>query len=192
MRIRIHNTECKRIVFIIIFLVADTSWRWREARRSRARGASGALTPPARLSWSSRWVNLTLWNSSWMRCSLVVSVADPRCYSRILDSDFPSRMQGQKDPGFASKNSVPVFTTQTIVSKLSEIWSVTFILVPGSGLFPIANPGVKSSGSAILLVVNKIYRYPSLKKNLYNFDYITTVTIKINKACFLVKFICLV
>jgi hypothetical protein len=62
-RIRIRNTG-KRIIFIIIFIVADTSWKWREARRSRARAASGALTLPARLSWLSRWVNLTLWTSS--------------------------------------------------------------------------------------------------------------------------------
>ncbi len=112
-RIRIRNTG---IMFIVVLLVADTSWRWREARRSRARAASGALTPPARLSWLSRWVNLTLWTSSslyellphfmnfiltlwtssWIRCSLVVSVADPGGLFRILDLNFSIPDAGSK------------------------------------------------------------------------------------------------
>jgi hypothetical protein len=45
-------------------------------------------------------------------CTATFSVVDPGCLSRIRI--FPSRIQGQKDPGFASKN--PIILTQKIIS----------------------------------------------------------------------------
>jgi hypothetical protein len=83
------------------------------------------------------------------------SVADLGCLSRTPDPNFfPSRIQGQKDPGSTSKNLRP----KVIVSKLPEIWSGMFIPDPDVIFYPsrIRNLGVKKapdpgSGSATLL-----------------------------------------
>jgi hypothetical protein len=50
---------------------------------------------------------------------LHISVADPGCLSRIRI--FPSRIQGQKDPGSASASNYLNIFNPKIVSKLSEI-----------------------------------------------------------------------
>ncbi len=81
---------------------------------------------------------------------------------------FPSRIQGQKDPGSGSSWKI---LTQKIVSKLSEIWS------RGSGFF-MPDPGVKkapdpgSKSATLLIAYRKTRFYPhflifsNLEKNV--------------------------
>ncbi len=73
---------------------------------------------------------------------------------------FPSKTQGQKDPGFGPAAKNLSILTQKIVSKLSKIWSGLFIPDPDPDpdFYPsrIPDPGVKKapnpgSGSATLL-----------------------------------------
>ncbi len=84
------------------------------------------------------------------------SVADPGCLYRIQDPNFSILVP---DPG--SKRSrlrirIKAFLTQTTAFKLSDKWSGMFILDPGSGFFPLPDPGPKKqgfgSGSALIWV----------------------------------------
>ncbi len=88
-------------------------------------------------------------NHRWMKCSLVVDEMEPGgqcCRSRMFIP--PGSWMRIFHPGSRVKRSrIRIeelsILTQNIVSKLSEIWSVMFILDPGSGFLSFPDPGVK-------------------------------------------------
>ncbi len=59
---------------------------------------------------------------------------------------IPSRIRSQKDSGSQIRiNKNLSILTQTVVSKLSQIWSGMFIPNPDLYFFPIPDPGVKKA-----------------------------------------------
>ncbi len=102
-----------------------------------------------------------------------ISVADPGCLSRIRIISSRIRIFYIPDPGSASKNLS--ILTQTIVSKLSEIWSGLFIPDPDPDpdYLPIPDPwsrGQKEldpgSGSATPMYTKDRLR-PTTLENVY-------------------------